>query len=135
MLPSLYTVEHIPLALDERLLFSFSFFSTISLYDKTRSLLLPKGYFSRSDGDTSAIAVNRRLKDTRDSWCLLRHRMKKRGGGHMKRLRTYVIVLLLGCCIPLLIWTGAGIAFYQRRKNKNLLSKALPNSACSVDAD
>ena len=41
----------------------------------------------------------------------------------MKGFGNCVKALLFGCCLPLLIWTGAGVALYQRRKDANLLSK------------
>ena len=53
----------------------------------------------------------------------------------MRRLRNCTIVLLLGCCAPLLIWVGAGAALYQWRKEANLLKQALPDSVCSIDTD
>ena len=53
----------------------------------------------------------------------------------MKRLRDCILALLLGCCTPLLIWVGAGVALYQRRKEVNLLKQALPNLVCSIDAE
>lgn len=53
----------------------------------------------------------------------------------MKRLRNCIVALLLGCSTPVLIWVGAGVALYQRRKEANLLKQALPNLACSIDAD
>ena len=53
----------------------------------------------------------------------------------MKRLRNCMLALLLGCCTPLLIWIGAGVALYQRKKLTNLLKQALPNLACALDVD
>ena len=53
----------------------------------------------------------------------------------MKRLRNCMVALLFGCCVPLLIWVGAGATLYQSRKQTNLLKQALPNLACSIDTD
>ncbi len=53
----------------------------------------------------------------------------------MKRLGNCVMALLFGCRMPLLIWTGVGVALYHRRKDTNLLSRALLNLACFIDAD
>ncbi len=53
----------------------------------------------------------------------------------MKHLGNCVMALLFSCCIPLLIWTGVGVALYQRRKDTNLLRQAIPNLACFIDAD
>jgi len=46
------------------------------------------------------------------------------------RCRNCVLALLMGFAMPLLIWVGAGVAFYQRRK----LALA-DNLVCSIDAD
>ncbi len=53
----------------------------------------------------------------------------------MRRLRNCILVLLLGCCTPLLIWVGLGSALYQRSKEANLLKQPLPNLTCRIDAD
>ena len=53
----------------------------------------------------------------------------------MKRLRNCMVALLMGLCAPVLIWVGAGCAFYQDRKQKNLLKQALPDATCSLDTD
>ena len=53
----------------------------------------------------------------------------------MKRLRNATFALLLGFSAPILIWVGAGSALYQSRKRAKLLEKAIPNLACSIDAD
>ena len=47
----------------------------------------------------------------------------------MKRLRNCVLALLMGCCAPILIWVGVGVALYQRRK------EAFTKLVCSIDAD
>lgn len=53
----------------------------------------------------------------------------------MKRLRNCMVALLLGLSTPVLIWVGAGSAFYQYRKQAKLLKGALPRFTCAVDAD
>lgn len=53
----------------------------------------------------------------------------------MKGLRNCTVALLMGLCAPVLIWVGAGCAFYQDRKQKNLLKQALPDATCSLDSD
>ena len=53
----------------------------------------------------------------------------------MKRVRNCTLALLLGLCAPLLIWVGAGVALYQRRRQANLVKQALPDLVCSIDAD
>ena len=53
----------------------------------------------------------------------------------MKRLRNCIMALLFGCAMSLLIWAGAGVALYQKRKEASLLRRALTDLACSVDAD
>ncbi len=53
----------------------------------------------------------------------------------MRRLRNVSLALFAGCLAPLLIWVGAGSALYHSRKQARLLEKALPNWACSIDAD
>jgi hypothetical protein len=53
----------------------------------------------------------------------------------MKRLRNLTLVLLLGCSAPLLIWVGAGVALYQKRRAASSLKQALSGASCSIDAD
>ncbi len=53
----------------------------------------------------------------------------------MKRFGRCCLALLLGCCAPLLIWTGAGVALHQRGKQVKLLKRAIPDLVCSIDAD
>ena len=53
----------------------------------------------------------------------------------MRRLRNCVIVLLLGCCAPLLIWVGAGSALSQSLKQRKLQKRAIPDLVCSLNAD
>ena len=53
----------------------------------------------------------------------------------MKRLRNCTLALLLGCSAPLLIWVGAGVALYQKRRAVSPLKQALSGVACSIDAD
>ncbi len=53
----------------------------------------------------------------------------------MRRLRNCALALLIGISAPALIWVGAGSALYQSRKQGNLLKRALPNLACSIDTD
>lgn len=53
----------------------------------------------------------------------------------MKRLRNCTLALLLGLCVPLLIWVGAGVALSQRRRQANLVKQAFPDLVCSIDAD
>ena len=53
----------------------------------------------------------------------------------MKKVRNCISALLIGCCMPLLIWAGLGVALYQRKKEANLLKQALANMMCSINAD
>ncbi|MBI4304578.1 MAG: hypothetical protein HY665_09625 [Chloroflexi bacterium] len=47
----------------------------------------------------------------------------------MKRLGKVVLALFIGSIAPLLIWTGAVSALYQKRKETKL------DLACSIDSD
>ena len=53
----------------------------------------------------------------------------------MKRLRNCTLALLLGCSAPLLIWAGAGMALYQKRRAASPLKQALSGVSCSIDTD
>jgi len=53
----------------------------------------------------------------------------------MKIFRNICTALFLGCSAPILVWVGAGAALYQSRKTANLLKRALPERACSIDSD
>jgi len=53
----------------------------------------------------------------------------------MKGLRNCTIALLLGCCMPLLIWVGAVSALYQSRKQNKLLKRLPLDLVCSFNAD
>ncbi len=48
----------------------------------------------------------------------------------MKSLRNFSIALILGMCMPVLIWIGMGSALYQRGKEGSLLREA-----CAIDTD
>ncbi len=39
----------------------------------------------------------------------------------MKRLGNCVMALLFGCCMPLLIWAGMGVALYQGEERRKSL--------------
>lgn len=53
----------------------------------------------------------------------------------MRHLRNSCIALFLACCVPLLIWAGACSALYQRKREINLLKRALPDLSCHIDTD
>lgn len=53
----------------------------------------------------------------------------------MKQIRNSILALLIGCATPLLIWVGAGVALYEKRKETRIQKKALPKLACSINAD
>ena len=57
----------------------------------------------------------------------------------MRHLRNALLALLIGCCAPVVIWVAGGVALYQasyqRRKGRELAGTALPDLACSIDAD
>ena len=53
----------------------------------------------------------------------------------MKRTGKCIMALFLGCCAPLLILMGGGVALYQRSKEARVLKGALPGLTCSLDRD
>ena len=53
----------------------------------------------------------------------------------MRKLRNCSLAFFLGCCAPLLIWVGAGVALYKRQKDVGQLRKSLLNLLCSTDTD
>jgi hypothetical protein len=57
----------------------------------------------------------------------------------MRYIKNALLALLVGCCVPVVIWVAGGVALYQasyqRRKGKELAGAALPDLACSVDTD
>ena len=52
----------------------------------------------------------------------------------MRRVRNCVLAILLGFCVPFLIWIGAGVALYINRKEARM-KKALGNLTCRIDSD
>ena len=53
----------------------------------------------------------------------------------MRRLRNCTVALLLGLCVPLLIWVGAGTVLYQSRKQIKFSKRALHDLVCAIDTD
>ena len=53
----------------------------------------------------------------------------------MKRFGSCCLALVMGCCAPLLVFTGAGSALYQSRKRIKLQKRTVPQFMCSIDAD
>ena len=53
----------------------------------------------------------------------------------MRGFRNCMLALACGFLTPILIWVGAGVAFYEIRKRTILLKRALPNLACAIDID
>ncbi len=53
----------------------------------------------------------------------------------MKCLGKCCVALVFACCTPLLIWVGAGAAFYQSRKSLKSSEKFNETRGCSIDSD
>ncbi len=53
----------------------------------------------------------------------------------MRNLRNCLVALLLGCSAPVLVWVGAGVSLYQRRKEVSPLKQVFQDFACHIDTD
>ena len=57
----------------------------------------------------------------------------------MRRFRNALLALLIGCCVPVVIWVAGGVALYQAssqsKKRRELARAAVPDVSCSIDTD